>query len=369
MRVEQWQSLQELYRRELRERGYESDAAQLAAVAALADLRARLIARRRRELSAAGRLRALFAAPRPAERGVYLHGQVGRGKTWLMDLFYRSLPFPQKRRSHFHHFMQDTHAALAGLAGRESPLEAVAARTAAGIRVLCFDELFVSDIGDAMILGTLFEALIRRGVTLVATSNVPPGELYRDGLQRQRFLPAIDLLQRQCTVLAVDGGLDYRLRSLRRAGTYLLSSAPATPVRLAELFRALARGGEVEENAVDICGRGIPAVAVGRNAVWFTFAAICEGPRAVADYIEIARNWSCVIVSEVPRLGSDENAARRFIALVDELYDRNVYLVISAAAPAPQLYAGTLLATEFRRTASRLAEMQTAEYLARAHRP
>jgi cell division protein ZapE len=251
----------------------------------------------------------------------------------------------------------------------QAPLERMAQRMAAEVRVLCFDELFVSDIGDAMILGTLFEALIRGGVTLVATSNVPPDQLYRDGLQRQRFLPAIELLQGSCEVLAVDGGVDYRLRSLTRTGTWLSSADPATAVRLSELFRALARGGQIEENAVDICGRGIPAVAVGRNAVWFTFAAICQGPRSTLDYIEVAHNWSCVIVSDVPVMGTDENAARRFVALVDELYDRNVYLVVSAAAAPAQLYRGQLLVKEFERTASRLTEMRTPAYLARTHRP
>src|SRR5580698_1920836 len=263
MRLEQWEGLQELYRRELREHGYQSDPAQLAAVAALSDLRQRLIHRHRIARKGLNALRALLQrAPLPPEPGLYLWGGVGRGKTWLMDMFYDSLPFAQKRRRHFHRFMQDVHNGLKEHAGQQAPLERVADTLAARVEVLCFDEFQVSDIADAMILGTLLAALFARGVTLVATSNSPPEELYRDGLQRQRFLPAIDEIQQHTRVLAVDGGTDYRLRRLTRAGTYLLTSTMGTDARLAALYRGLTHGGSAKPGTIQVAGRRIPTVAI-----------------------------------------------------------------------------------------------------------
>ncbi|HEY1900384.1 MAG TPA: cell division protein ZapE [Steroidobacteraceae bacterium] len=371
MRLEQWASLQQLYRRELREHGYQSDPAQLAAVAALSDLRQRLIHRHRLVGKGLDVLRALLRrTPRPPETGLYLWGAVGRGKTWLMDMFYESLPFAHKRRRHFHRFMQDVHNGLRENAGEQAPLERVADGIAAGVRVLCFDEFFVSDIADAMILGTLLTALFERGVTLVATSNCPPQELYPDGLQRQRFLPAIEQIKRHTQVLNVDGGTDYRLRRLTRAGTYLLSTNPQTAARLADLYRGLTHGAAPEPGVIEIAGRQLATTALHRQAVWFEFHAICEGPRSTEDYIEVARTWAAVLVSHVPVLtAADEDAARRFIALVDELYDRRVKLILTAAAPLPQLYKGERLLFEFQRTHSRLSEMQTPEYLSQPHRP
>jgi cell division protein ZapE len=361
----------ELYRRELRENGYQSDPAQLVAVAALSDLRQRLIRRQRTANQGLRLLRTVLRrAPRPPEPGLYLWGAVGRGKTWLMDMFYDSLPFAQKRRRHFHRFMQDVHHGLMEHAGHEAPLELVADGIAAGVAVLCFDEFFVSDIADAMILGTLLAALFARGVTLVATSNSPPDELYRDGLQRQRFLPAIEQIKRHTQVIAVDGGTDYRLRRLTRAGTYLLTTSPGTEARLAGLFRGLTQGAAAQAAEIEVAGRRIRAVATNALAVWFEFQAICEGPRSTEDYIEIARTWPTVLVAHVPVLTTqDEDAARRFIALVDELYDRRVNLVVTAAAPLPQLYQGERLQFEFHRVLSRLTEMQTPEYLSQPHRP
>jgi cell division protein ZapE len=371
MRLEQWASLPELYRRELRENAYQSDPAQLIAVAALSDLRQRLIHRQRAASKSVKLLRAVLRrAPRPPEPGVYLWGAVGRGKTWLMDMFYDSLPFAQKRRRHFHRFMQDVHNGLMEHAGQQAPLERVADGIAAGVEVLCFDEFFVSDIADAMILGTLLAALFERGVTLVATSNSPPDELYRDGLQRQRFLPAIEQIQQHTQVLAMDGGTDYRLRRLTRAGTYLLTTTPGTEARLAGLFRGLTHGAAAQAAEIEVAGRKIRAVAMNPLAIWFEFQAICEGPRSIEDYIEIARSWPTVLVAHVPVLtAQDEDAARRFIALVDELYDRRVNLVVTAAAPLLQLYQGERLQFEFQRVLSRLNEMQTPEYLSQPHRP
>jgi cell division protein ZapE len=371
MRLEQWESLQELYRRELREYGYQSDPAQLAAVVALSELRQRLIRRHRLNRRGLSMLRALLRRPAaPPEMGLYIWGAVGRGKTWLMDMFFDSLPFAQKRRRHFHRFMQDVHNGLKENAGHQAPLERVADGIASGVQVLCFDEFFVSDIADAMILGTLLAALFERGVTLVATSNSAPDELYRDGLQRQRFLPAIDEIKRHTRVLAMDGGTDYRLRRLTRAGTYLLTTNPGTEARLAGLYRGLTHGAAATPGAVEIAGRQIATLGLDRQAVWFAFRAICEGPRSTEDYIEVARTWPAVLMSHVPVLTQqDEDAARRLIALVDELYDRRVKLVMTAAATLAQLYQGERLQFEFQRTLSRLTEMQSAEYLSQPHRP
>jgi cell division protein ZapE len=363
-------TLRELYERQLAERGFRADPAQLAIVGRLEALRSRLIAARHSRASLGGRLLRVIRRGAPAgERGLYLCGPVGRGKTWLMDLFFQSLPFPERRRRHFHRFMHDVHSELKRLHEVEAPLESVAESLAAEVRVLCFDELFVTDIADAMILGGLFDGLFRRGVTLVATSNVPPGELYRDGLQRQRFLPAIELIERHVDVVSAGGERDYRLRQLTQAGTYLPAGDSGTPARLRTLFGELSDHADACDGAVEIEGRRIPVVRQSEGAVWFEFDALCGGPRSQDDYIEIARNYQAVVVSNVPVMDAlREDEARRFIALVDELYDRCVKLIVSAAAPPTQLYRGERLPLEFRRTVSRLTEMQSAEYLARGHR-
>jgi len=365
-------SFHDLYALGLAERGFKSDPAQRAAVDKLDDLRRRLTTARATHPSTLRRwLGSLVGGPsQKPERGLYLWGGVGRGKTWLMDLFFQSLPFSEARRRHFHRFMHDVHAELKGLRNRESPLDFVAAQIARDTRVLCFDELFVTDIADAMILATLFEGLFKRGVTLVATSNVPPRDLYKDGLQRQRFLPAIKLIEQHVDVLNVDGATDYRLRQLTQAGTYLLSSAPDTAQRLESLFAELAHYGVSAGGSLEIEGRPIPVVRRSSSAVWFSFLAICAGPRSQDDYIEIAREYQSVIVAGVPIFDTlRDNEARRFIALVDELYDRNVNLIISAAALPTDLYHGELLSFQFQRTVSRLIEMQSEDYLAREHRP
>jgi cell division protein ZapE len=362
-----------MYARRLTECGFHSDPAQLAAVEKLDDLRGQLVAAH--AAADASPLRRWLgnlvgSSTQQPERGLYLWGGVGRGKTWLMDMFFSSLPFPEKRRRHFHRFMHDVHSELKALQNRESPLESVAEQIARDTRVLCFDELFVADIADAMILGGLFEGLFKRGVTLVATSNVPPRDLYKDGLQRQRFLPAIDLIERNVEVLNVDGATDYRLRQLTQAGTYLLSTATDTPQRLEALFAELARYGSSTGGTIEIEGRPIPVVRQSSAAVWFDFDAVCGGPRSQDDYIEIAREYQSVIVSDVPVLDPvRDNQARRFIALVDELYDRNVNLIVSAATSPVNLYRGDRLTFPFQRTVSRLIEMQSEEYLAREHLP
>jgi cell division protein ZapE len=364
--------LKEIYREQLQLRGFRADPAQEKVVDALEDLRQRLIRAEAKPANGAARLLSKLGkrkAEKP-EKGLYLWGSVGRGKTWLMDLFFHSLPFEAKRRRHFHRFMYDVHAQLKKLGNREAPLELVADEIARNARVLCFDEFFVSDIADAMILGTLMKGLFSRGVALVATSNVAPKELYKDGLQRQRFLPAIKLLEDNTLVLAVGGNTDYRLRQLTEAGTYLDSADPQARARLDALFEDLADSDPSTDATVVIAGRKIPVVKESENVIWFEFEALCEGPRSQNDYIEIAREYQSVIVSNVPQLpATRENAARRFIALVDELYDRHVNLILSAAAPPASLYQGEKLTFEFQRTVSRLTEMQSEEYLATEHRP
>jgi cell division protein ZapE len=364
-------NLRDLYAREVRERGFREDPAQLTALAKLEDLRARLIARGRKEGSWRRRLfrKISSSTTAPAECGLYLWGGVGRGKTFLMDLFYQSLPFRKRRRRHFHRFMHDVHAELKTLANQEAPLEVVADRLATQARVLCFDELYVTDIADAMILGTLFNALIRRGVSLVITSNQPPRELYKNGLQRQRFIPAIELIEQHTQVLNVDSGIDYRLRHLTQAGTYLSATDPQTLSRLETLFRELSDGDQ-SGGTIEIEGREIPVIRASDTAVWFDFAALCEGPRSQRDYIEIAREYQSVIVSGVPIFDTTkEDPARRFLSLVDELYDHDVNLILSAATKPQDLYRGERLRSEFPRAISRLIEMQSEQYLARHHRP
>jgi cell division protein ZapE len=299
---------------------------------------------------------------------VYLWGGVGRGKTFLMDLFHAHAGIPV-RRVHFHRFMKDVHARLHELRDLSDPLIRVATGMSGDARVLCLDELYVSDIADAMILAGLFDAFVQQGVVLVCTSNTPPDGLYRDGLQRARFLPAIALLERHTLVINVDAGIDYRLRQLEKAPLYLDSGVPGTEVRMLERFEAIAGSPGVVNETLAIEGRPIATQRAAADVVWFDFAAICDGPRSQSDYVEIARDFHTLLVSGVPRLdAASDNQARRFIALVDELYDRNVKLVVSAAAPPAELYRGERLQFEFDRTRSRLVEMQSHDYLARPHK-
>ena len=363
--------LRQAYQEALRRHGYRPDPAQEQAIARLDELRLRVARSDAARRGWVTRLRQRLgtSARTGTVRGVYLWGGVGRGKTFLMDLLHAHLAVPS-RRDHFHRFMKDVHARLAALRAVEDPLARVAGEIAGDARVVCLDELFVSDIADAMILSGLFGGLLARGTTLVFTSNAPPDELYRDGLQRSRFVPAIRLIERHCEVVNVDAGHDYRLRQLEKAPLYLDAGDAGSEGALGDRFAEIAGETGQMGGAVRVEGRDIAVRRRHEEVVWFDFAALCEGPRGTADYVEIARDFHTVFVSGVPVFdASGDDAARRFIAVVDEFYDRGVKLVLSAHAPADRLYRGERLVFEFQRTRSRLAEMQAHEYLARPHRP
>ena len=312
------------------------------------------------------------ARPRspPAPRGLYIWGSVGRGKTRLLDLFYESMDFADKERNHFYAFMRDVHAQLHEAADRVRPLQIVAQRMAARARLICLDEFFVADIADAMILAGLFDGLHRHGVTLVATSNSPPQDLYKDGLQRQRFLPAIESIRLRMEVVHLDGAVDYRLRNLDRAHTYFDSNRPDTHADVQRLFCKLSAGCAAGPAAVEVLGRTLAAANAAPGLVCFEFRELCAAPRGAADYLELARRYRTIFVTGVPVFGDgDEDAARRFLILIDTLYDCGVKIVVSAAAAPQALYRGERLAGEFERAASRLVEMQSQRYLAGEHRP
>lgn len=366
----------ERYQRDLLRPEFRRDTAQAAAVDHLQRLYEQLVAAWRAEQDGTG-LGGLFkrltgSKSRQLVRGLYFWGGVGRGKTYLMDNFFESLPFEQKLRAHFHRFMRRVHAELKKLDGQKNPLKKVADIIAGEARVICFDEFFVSDITDAMILGTLMEELFARGVTLVATSNIVPDGLYKDGLQRARFLSAIALLNQHTLVVNVDGGVDYRLRALEQAELYHSPLDAAADQSLMSSFKSLlSTSAEVAEGVdLEVEGRLIHARYVSEGVVWFDFVELCDGPRSQNDYIELAREYHSVILSNVPGLGrATDDQARRFVNLVDEFYDRQVKLVISAERPLAEIYSTGKLDFEFQRTVSRLLEMQSHDYLARPHRP
>ncbi|HCT3927451.1 MULTISPECIES: cell division protein ZapE [unclassified Citrobacter] len=303
-------------------------------------------------------------------RGLYMWGGVGRGKTWLMDLFYHSLPGERKQRLHFHRFMLRVHEELTALQGQTDPLEIIADRFKAETDVLCFDEFFVSDITDAMLLGGLMKALFVRGITLVATSNIPPDELYRNGLQRTRFLPAIDAIKAHCDIMNVDAGVDYRLRTLTQAHLWLSPRNNETQQQMDKLWLALA--GAKRENAptLEVNHRPLPTMGVENQTLAVSFITLCVDARSQHDYIALSRLFHTVLLFDVPVMTPlMESEARRFIALVDEFYERHVKLVVSADAPLYEIYQGERLKFEFQRCLSRLQEMQSEEYLKRSHMP
>jgi len=360
-------SVREAWEQSLRREGHVRDEAQEEIAALLERLQRQLLAANK---SSNGFLALFRRKPHKAVRGLYIWGGVGRGKTFLMDLFFETLAIEAKKRIHFHRMMKDVQERLAALGEREDPLDQVAADIASDTRVLCFDEFFVSDIADAMILGRLLDSLFRRDVTLVATSNSPPARLYPNGLQRERFLPAIELLETGTRVLHLDGDIDYRLRLLQQAGTYLPPADEDATAKLMHYVQEIASGDVVERRMLDVLGRQIATERCGKGVVWFDFARICDGPRSQQDYIEIARWYPAVIISGIPVLDAGlENQARRLVALVDEFYDRKVKRIVAAAATAESLYTGRKLEFEFQRTTSRLIEMQSRSYLHAPHLP
>lgn len=361
----------ERYQQDLQRPDFMKDAAQEDAVRRLQALYEQLVEAESRRTKALSRFRLKVRKGREEPiKGLYFWGGVGRGKTYLMDTFYEALPFERKMRVHFHRFMQRVHNELKTLKGQKNPLELVAARFAQETRVICFDEFFVSDIGDAMILATLMDGLFSRGVTLVCTSNIVPDGLYRDGLQRARFLPAIELVKKYTDVVNVDGGVDYRLRTLEQAELYHCPLDDQADISLQRSYDALAlEAGSSHSLNLEINGRKLQARAHADDVVWFEFRELCDGPRSQNDYIELAREFHAVIISNVPVLGkSNDDQARRFINMIDEFYDRNVKVILSAAAPITELYTGGRLSFEFERTESRLLEMQSQEYLEAPHR-
>jgi cell division protein ZapE len=361
-------TISKAYEAAIKANGLVTDPAQRRVVQTLEDLQSRVIAAQ----NPAARLLRLFQSGEkyPGPRGVYLWGGVGRGKTFLMDLFFESLAIRKKRRSHFHRLMSEVHARLKKAGSVEDPLDKVAADIADETRVLCFDEFFVSDIGDAMILGRLLDGLFRRGVVLVATSNAHPRDLYRDGLQRQRFVPAIEAIEACTEITELDGAEDYRLRLFERTGTWFTPHDEAAERRLSHYFGEIAAGEIRRDVTIDILGRDVRTRRCAKGIAWFDFRELCDGPRGHEDYIEIARWYPTVIVSDVPVLDREhEDQARRFIALIDEFYDRRVKLLLSAATGIEGLYTGRRLEFEFQRTSSRLTEMQTEQYLHSPHLP
>ena len=359
---------QQRYQRDLND-GFTADPAQAAAVDKLQQLYDSLITTPKPSKGLARLLR-LRDPVSESTCGLYLWGGVGRGKTWLMDCFYECLPHPRKRRVHFHRFMEDVHDRLRDLGQVDNPLDRIGSDLVEESQILCFDEFFVNDIADAMILGRLLQVLFQHGMTLVATSNVPPSELYRDGLQRAKFLPAVALLEKHTNVLNVDNGTDYRLRILKRAQTYYSPLNEAAAASLKTSFEQLAPGEWINGRVIQVNHRPVASVAIADGIGWFDFETLCEQPRSSADYIELARRFNTIVLSNVHQLTElNDDSTRRLINLVDELYDRNVNLIISAAAQPDQLYSGDRLEFEFRRTISRLHEMQSHQYLGLPHRP
>lgn len=362
----------EQYHKDLLDKGFFEDASQKRGVMLLDNLFHKLVVRSKVQRKPQSFWSSLFEPQNVIipENGLYFWGGVGRGKTYLVDMFFECLPFEKKLRVHFHRFMQRIHHELTLLSGEQDPLLKIADKIADEAFILCFDEFYVSDITDAMILGTLMQALFERGICLVATSNIAPDDLYRNGLQRARFLPAIALINQHCKVVNLDSGMDYRLRTLDHAEIYHFPLDAQASRNLKQYFFALATPPFYEDHDILINNRKMKAVSEAEGVVYFDFENLCKGARSQLDYIEIARIYHTVLLCDVPQMQAEsDDAARRFIAMVDEFYERNVKLIISAQVPLASLYKSGRLSFEFKRCRSRLEEMQSLEYLALAHLP
>ncbi|RAP72644.1 AFG1-like ATPase family protein [Candidatus Erwinia dacicola] len=321
-----------------------------------------------------GKLNKLMGTSEPTtqapSRGLYMWGGVGRGKTWLMDMFFQSILGERKQRLHFHRFMLRVHQELTELQGQSDPLQIVADRFKAETDLFCFDEFFVSDIADAMLLGTLMEALFSRGITLVATSNIPPDDLYRNGLQRARFLPAIEMIKKHCEIMNVDAGIDYRLRTLTSAHLWMTPLGEETAKEMERMFLALAGKPREAHEPLEINHRQLPTLGGAEGVVAMSFNVLCGEGRSQNDYIELSSRFHSVLLYDVPvMIYKTEDQARRFLALVDEFYERHVRLVVSAETSLYEIYQGTRLKFEYQRCVSRLQEMQSEEYLRLPHLP
>jgi cell division protein ZapE len=349
--------LAELARGEL-----QPDAAQLRAVEYTQRLYDRLVGQQQPRSRLLRRIR-FWAGPAqaPPTRGLYLWGGVGRGKTHIVNEFHAALPFSEKLRVHFHSFMQLVHQKLRALGGRQDPLAAVAEALAGDARIVCFDEFHVSDIADAMILGRFLWQVMDRGVQFVMTSNYRPDQLYPNGLQRERFLPAIELIKSRLDVLEVDNGTDYRRLKMEKLKVYHVG--PEAETTLARAYDEL-KDVEDEDHPLDVEGRIIRYRRRAGGVVWFDFAILCGGPRSYADYVDLARRFHTIFLSDVPRLSAkNADAARRFTWLIDVLYDDRVNLVVAAEAQPEELFVEGTHSAEFARTVSRLHEMQSLDYL------
>jgi cell division protein ZapE len=358
------------YHDALTKHGFVPDIAQQTAVDALQQLYDQLTTDNASTTSSLQRIYCLFTGCKKTPvKGLYLWGGVGRGKTWLMNLFYASLPTENKMRMHFHHFMVDVHDKLNAMQKQKNPLAVVAADYAARYRVLCLDEFIVTNITDAMLLSGLLQALFNHGVTLVATSNRIPDDLYKNGLQRERFLPAIDLIKQHTRVMHIDGNVDHRIALLEQDDIYYTPITAHTSQLLTHRMESLAPGAITRDHVLTVNKRSIRTVMQADEIAWFEFNMLCDAPRATPDYIQLAREYHTIILSDVPIMDeSMDDKARRFIYLIDELYDRNVKLIISADATPEKLYTGDMLKFAFNRASSRLSEMRSKEYLEKPHK-
>ncbi|HUH60544.1 MAG TPA: cell division protein ZapE [Candidimonas sp.] len=353
-------NVRKYYYHVLEERGYQCDDAQLAAINRLQTYFDEWLNFKRARSSS---LKKIFRRP-PVPRGVYLWGGVGRGKSFLMDAFYLTVPVKRKTRLHFHEFMRGVHNELKQVRGQQDPLDEVARRIAKRYRLICFDEFHVSDVADAMILYRLLLKLFEHGTSFVMTSNYEPSTLYPDGLHRDRILPAIKLIQQKMDVLNVDVGVDYRQRTLEQVRMYLTPVTPDTRRELKEIFDRLLDTTAPLEPLLVVENRELAPIALGGNIVWFDFETLCAGPRSQNDYLDLASRFHTVILSDVPRMGPMQaSEARRFTWLIDVFYDHKVKLIISAECAPEELYTNGPMSNEFHRTVSRITEMQSREYL------
>jgi cell division protein ZapE len=349
----------DFYQQQLARRGFEADDAQRAAAARLQALHDALVAFKSARST---RLKKLISRP-AVPRGVWLHGGVGRGKSFLMDSFYETVPVVRKMRIHFHEFMRGVHRELRDLRHTADPLDEVARRIARRYRLICFDEFHVSDIADAMILERLLAGLFAHGVVFVITSNYRPDGLYPDGLHRDRMLPAIALLETHLDVVRVDAGVDYRKLAMEQVSAYHWPLGAAADHALRDAFARLAETADGDAHLM-IERREILARRRAGGVVWFDFKTLCGGPRSQNDYLEIASQFHTVILSDVPRMSAAMSSeARRFTWLIDVFYDQRVKLLMSAEGPPEELYTAGAMVGEFQRTVSRILEMQSREYL------